>query len=146
MRPRLQAHPYLLLLPLLLLFCLLQVRHQPRPVHRHVGDRPARALRQGPHLPPARQTRYVTDTPHVTDSQSDADSACPSPLVCATGNVVQLRQLVEIGPSGYPGANFIEDAKGRLIDLSRMNDAKRKALAARLLTPVGKDHYATRRL
>lgn len=87
----------------------------------------------------------------MTLSQSDGDSACPSPpcpfrpLVCATGNVVQLRQLVEIGPSGYPGANFIEDAKGRLIDLSRMNDAKRKALAARLLTPVGSND-ATRRL
>lgn len=52
------------------------------------------------------------------------------------GNVVEMRHLVERGPKGYPGANFVEDAKGRLVDLSRMNDAKRKALAARLLTPV----------
>lgn len=59
-----------------------------------------------------------------------------SPRRLVPGNVVEMRHLVERGPKGYPGANFVEDAKGRLVDLSRMNDAKRKALAARLLTPV----------
>jgi hypothetical protein len=34
------------------------------------------------------------------------------------------------------GANYIEDAKGRLVDLRRMDATRRKAFAARLLTPV----------
>lgn len=52
-------------------------------------------------------------------------------------NAAQLRGLVECGPDGYPGANYVEDAKGRLVDLRRMDAQKRKAVAARLLTPPG---------
>lgn len=52
-------------------------------------------------------------------------------------NASQLRGLVECGPDGYPGANYVEDAKGRLVDLRRMDAQKRKAVAARLLTPPG---------
>ena len=51
-------------------------------------------------------------------------------------NVVSLRKLVENGPDVHPGANYVEDTKGRLVDLRRMDAGKRKALAARLLTPV----------
>ncbi len=56
-------------------------------------------------------------------------------------NVVQLRALVEAGPDGYPGANYVEDAKGRLVDLRRMDASRRRALAARLLTPPGQKVY-----
>lgn len=52
-------------------------------------------------------------------------------------NVEQLRALVENGADTYPGANYIEDAKGRMVDLRRMDTTRRKAFAARLLTPVG---------
>jgi hypothetical protein len=40
---------------------------------------------------------------------------------------------------GLTGANYVEDAGGRQVDLKRMPEAKRKALAARLLTPVRLD-------
>ncbi|CAM9447200.1 unnamed protein product, partial [Chrysoparadoxa australica] len=52
----------------------------------------------------------------------------------APWNVEYLRKLVENGPNTYPGANFVEDKDGRMYDLSRFNDLKRKATAAQLLT------------
>ena len=36
----------------------------------------------------------------------------------------------------FAGANYVEDPRGRLVDLKRMTPAKRTALAARLNTPV----------
>ena len=35
------------------------------------------------------------------------------------------------------GANFVEDASGKRYDLSRLNDEKRRGLAARLLSVPG---------
>ncbi|KAH9256840.1 hypothetical protein BASA81_004953 [Batrachochytrium salamandrivorans] len=47
-------------------------------------------------------------------------------------NVKELAQLVINGPDSHPGACYIEDSAGRLIDLKRRNDLQRQELAARL--------------
>jgi DNA-directed RNA polymerase I subunit RPA1 len=48
-------------------------------------------------------------------------------------NVGEMRNLVERGPSQYPGARWVE-FPDRRVDLSKMDDHKREAIAARLLT------------
>ena len=47
-------------------------------------------------------------------------------------NVAEMRKLVERGPSQYPGARWVE-FPDRRVDLSKMDDHKRAAIAARLL-------------
>jgi DNA-directed RNA polymerase I subunit RPA1 len=48
-------------------------------------------------------------------------------------NIAEMRNLVERGPSQYPGARWVE-FPDRRVDLSKMDDHKREAIAARLLT------------
>jgi len=48
-------------------------------------------------------------------------------------NIGEMRNLVERGPSQYPGARWVE-FPDRRVDLSKMDDHKREAIAARLLT------------
>jgi len=49
-------------------------------------------------------------------------------------NVATLRQAVINGPKVHPGANFVEDERGNLIDLSQRSYAQRVALSKTLLT------------
>lgn len=48
-------------------------------------------------------------------------------------NVKEMRQLVERGADNYPGARWVE-INGRRVDLGKMNQQKREAIAAQLLT------------
>ena len=48
-------------------------------------------------------------------------------------NSKEMRQLVERGPDNYPGARWVE-INGRRVDLSKMNQHRRQAVAAQLLT------------
>jgi len=48
-------------------------------------------------------------------------------------NIGEMRTLVERGAFNYPGARWVE-FPGRRVDLSKMDDHKREAIAARLLT------------
>ena len=48
-------------------------------------------------------------------------------------NIGEMRKLVERGPYQYPGARWVEFPERR-IDLTKMDDHKREATAARLLT------------
>mmetsp|Transcript_32891 Transcript_32891/g.37873 ORF Transcript_32891/g.37873 Transcript_32891/m.37873 type:complete len:1758 (-) Transcript_32891:11-5284(-) len=48
-------------------------------------------------------------------------------------NIGEMRKLVERGAFQYPGARWVEFAERR-VDLSKMDDHKREAIAARLLT------------
>ncbi|CAM9295630.1 unnamed protein product, partial [Phaeothamnion confervicola] len=59
----------------------------------------------------------------------------PQPV--APWNVARMRGLVEAGAEVHPGANYVEDAAGRLTDLGRLPRARRQALAARLLSSPG---------
>jgi DNA-directed RNA polymerase I subunit RPA1 len=48
-------------------------------------------------------------------------------------NIAEMRELVERGPFNYPGARWVE-FPDRRVDLSKMDQHKREATAARLLT------------
>jgi DNA-directed RNA polymerase I subunit RPA1 len=48
-----------------------------------------------------------------------------------------MRKLVERGPSNYPGAVWVEFPSGQRVDLSKMRDISRQAIAARLLSDNG---------
>ena len=52
-------------------------------------------------------------------------------------NVTEMRKLVLRGPSNYPGACWVELPNGRRLELDRMQEQKREALAARLLSSNG---------
>jgi len=52
-------------------------------------------------------------------------------------NAVQLRRLVANGPHNYPGAVWVEEPDGRRVDLSKLDDLKREAIANRLLSNRG---------
>ncbi|KAN0015434.1 hypothetical protein ACTFIU_008165 [Dictyostelium citrinum] len=56
----------------------------------------------------------------------------PQPVTSFNYN--QLAQAVINGPEQYPGANFIEDENGHLINLSKESQEKRIALSKTLLT------------
>ncbi|EEH52215.1 uncharacterized protein MICPUCDRAFT_36623 [Micromonas pusilla CCMP1545] len=59
-------------------------------------------------------------------------------------NVELMRQLVENGPDIHPGANAIEDERGRVIHLDRFTAEKRAAIAKTLLaTPATTTGEAT---
>ena len=51
-------------------------------------------------------------------------------------NVVEMRKLVERGADNYPGARWVE-FQGKRIDLSHMNEDRRKSVAALLLKMDG---------
>ena len=56
----------------------------------------------------------------------------PTPVT--TFNVKEMRELVLNGPENYPGAVWVEENGGRRFELARMDEGKREALAARLLS------------
>ena len=59
----------------------------------------------------------------------------PTPVT--TLNVAEMRKLVIRGPHKYPGARWVELASGRRLELDRMQETKREAIAARLLSGKG---------
>jgi DNA-directed RNA polymerase I subunit RPA1 len=59
----------------------------------------------------------------------------PAPVTAL--NVAEMRNLVIRGPNQYPGARWVELPNGRRIDLTRMQQTKREAIAARLLSSNG---------
>ncbi|KDO24012.1 hypothetical protein SPRG_10708 [Saprolegnia parasitica CBS 223.65] len=56
------------------------------------------------------------------------------PQAVTPWNVVEMRQLVENGPQIHPGANFVENERGQLIDLSKRTFDQRRAIGKTLLT------------
>jgi DNA-directed RNA polymerase I subunit RPA1 len=50
-------------------------------------------------------------------------------------NVEHLRQLVRNGAHKYPGALAVEDCTGRVIQMSRLEEKQREALAKQLMLP-----------
>lgn len=51
-------------------------------------------------------------------------------------NVHKMREAIVNGPDAYPGANYLEDEAGRLVDLSKRDRHQREALSKTLLTPA----------
>ncbi|OQS01274.1 DNA-directed RNA polymerase I subunit RPA1 [Achlya hypogyna] len=56
------------------------------------------------------------------------------PQAVTPWNVVEMRQLVENGPDVHPGANYVENERGQLIDLSKRTPQQRAAIGKTLLT------------
>ena len=52
-------------------------------------------------------------------------------------NVAEMRELVRRGPADYPGAGWVEFPTGQRVDLSKMKERGRNAIAARLLSTSG---------
>jgi hypothetical protein len=48
-----------------------------------------------------------------------------------------MRELVRRGPAEYPGAVWVEFPNGQRVDLSKMKERGRNAIAARLLSSGG---------
>lgn len=59
----------------------------------------------------------------------------PTPVTSL--NIAEMRKLVERGPAKYPGAVWVEFPSGQRVDLSKMKDSSRHAIAARLLSDNG---------
>ena len=59
----------------------------------------------------------------------------PTPVTAL--NVAEMRNLVIRGVNDYPGARWVELPNGRRIELTRMQQTKREAIAARLLSSNG---------
>ena len=57
------------------------------------------------------------------------------PTLVTPWNAAALRQAVINGPSVHPGANFVEDEAGHMVDLSRRTKEQREVIARTLLTP-----------
>ena len=51
-------------------------------------------------------------------------------------SVAEIRNLVIRGLNDYPGARWVELANGRRIELTRLQQMQREAMAARLLSAV----------
>ncbi|RHY34590.1 hypothetical protein DYB32_000813 [Aphanomyces invadans] len=64
------------------------------------------------------------------------------PQAVTPWNVVEMRQLVENGPDVHPGANFVENERGQLIDLSKRTHHQRVAIGKTLLTRSASAHGA----
>ena len=56
----------------------------------------------------------------------------PTPVTSL--NLAEMQKLVRRGPSEYPGAVWVEFPNGQRIDLSKMKERGRDAIAARLLS------------
>lgn len=56
----------------------------------------------------------------------------PTPVTSL--NISEMQNLVRRGPSNYPGAVWVEFPNGQRIDLSKMKERGRNAIAARLLS------------
>lgn len=59
----------------------------------------------------------------------------PTPVT--TLNVEEMRKLVVRGAKEYPGATWVELPNGRRLELGKMQQTKREAIAARLLSSNG---------
>ena len=59
----------------------------------------------------------------------------PTPVTAR--NVAEMRRLVIRGPNQYPGARWVELPNGRRIEMAKMQQTKREAIAARLLSSNG---------
>ncbi|EED91031.1 DNA directed RNA polymerase i, alpha subunit [Thalassiosira pseudonana CCMP1335] len=59
----------------------------------------------------------------------------PTPVTAL--NIAEMRKLVQRGPLQYPGAVWVEFPNGQRIDLSKMKEGNRHAIAARLLADNG---------
>jgi len=59
----------------------------------------------------------------------------PTPVTSL--NVTEMRSLVIRGPRNYPGASWVELPNGQRLELDKMQQQKREALAARLLSSNG---------
>ena len=59
----------------------------------------------------------------------------PTPVTAL--NVAEMRKLVLRGADEYPGATWVEFPNGRRLELKRMKQPKREAIAARLLSSKG---------
>jgi DNA-directed RNA polymerase I subunit RPA1 len=59
----------------------------------------------------------------------------PTPVTSL--NVTEMRNLVIRGPRNYPGASWVELPNGQRLELDKMQQQKREALAARLLSSNG---------
>jgi len=59
------------------------------------------------------------------------------PVPVTSRNVDEMRKLVVRGPENYPGAVWVEESNGRRYDLTNMNELRREALAARLISEDG---------
>ncbi|ETV70991.1 hypothetical protein H257_13721 [Aphanomyces astaci] len=64
------------------------------------------------------------------------------PQAVTPWNVEEMRQLVENGPDIHPGANFVENERGQLIDLSKRTHHQRVAIGKTLLTRSASAHGA----
>ena len=56
------------------------------------------------------------------------------PELVTPHNVELMRELVERGADEHPGANAVEDERGRIINLARFSKEKRRAIAKTLLS------------
>ena len=59
----------------------------------------------------------------------------PTPVTAL--NVDEMRKLVVRGAHEYPGASWVELPNGRRMELGKMQQTKREAIAARLLSSNG---------
>jgi DNA-directed RNA polymerase I subunit RPA1 len=59
-------------------------------------------------------------------------------------NVEEMRQLVINGPDVHPGANFVENEMGRLIDLRKRTPHQREAISKTLMTRSASAQGATK--
>lgn len=59
----------------------------------------------------------------------------PTPVTAL--NIAEMQNLVRRGPAEYPGAVWVEFPNGQRINLSKMKERSRHAIAARLLTDSG---------
>ena len=59
----------------------------------------------------------------------------PTPVTAL--NIADMQNLVRRGPAEYPGAVWVEFPNGQRVDLSKMKERSRHAIAARLLTDNG---------
>ncbi len=59
----------------------------------------------------------------------------PTPVTAI--NINEMRNLVICGAHQYPGATWVELPNGRRLELGKMQQTKREAIAARLLSSNG---------
>lgn len=80
----------------------------------------------------------ISPDPYISTSQIGVPLRFAKTLTYAQPvtpwNIEQLRELVMNGPDVHPGANFVENEMGRLIDLSKRSPHQRFAISKTLLT------------
>jgi DNA-directed RNA polymerase I subunit RPA1 len=81
---------------------------------------------------------YIATTEIGVPMRFALELTYPQPVTA--WNVESLRQAVKNGPFVHPGANFIEDNNGFLIDLRKKTAAQREAMSKTLLTQQSTRH------